>query len=80
MAVSGFIEDLVPGFQYVWESKKFRRGKELVRELFEIYIGTKLREHKRTFDKGTLKYSYTNLIGVCVSRLLTVFNRVQVGQ
>ena len=49
---SGILEDLVPGIKYIWESKKFRRCKELTKELIADYIGTKLNEHKNTFDKG----------------------------
>ena len=49
---AGIIEDLVPALQYVWESKKFRRVKEITQELIVDYIGKKFDEHKKTFDKG----------------------------
>ena len=49
---AGILEDLVPAVQYVWETKKFRRVKEITKELLEDYIGAKLEEHKKSFDKG----------------------------
>ena len=49
---TGILEDLVPAVQYVWESKKYRRVKEITKELILDYIGQKFDEHKNTFDKG----------------------------
>ena len=69
---SGVLEDLVPGFKYVWESKKYRRVKELTKELLDVYIGKKLEEHKKTFDKGSIIFLLYNALFIYTkSRLLT---------
>lgn len=57
----GILEDLVPAVKYVWETKKFRRVKEITKELLEDYIGAKFEEHKKSFDKDNIR-DFTDML------------------
>ena len=53
----GLLDDLIPGFQYVWETQKMRQLKAITKELFDC-LSTKLKEHKDSFDKGTKMFLF----------------------
>ena len=48
----GFIEDLIPGISYVWESPKMTRLKAIMKEINDTLLVKKFLEHKNSFDRG----------------------------
>ena len=47
-----FLDDMIPGLHYVWETQKLKRLKDIMKQFLEDYLGKKFQAHKKSFDKG----------------------------
>ena len=51
----GFLEDIVPGLAYVWETKKMQRLKKNANTVMKNYLTKHFKQHLETFDKSKKK-------------------------